>query len=315
MNAPFDVLAIGNPCLDVVVHAARIPAWDEKSVGSSGGFFAGGTEANFACAGAALGLNIAVLGAVGDDRYSQFLLDEFARFGVDISNMRVACASVCATTVVLVSPAGERSALYVPMPEPAQATQAAPLPASRWIYSMPYDESRLRDLSRRARAAGAQVAIDLEAQAILAAGADNADALIGHADLVFMNESGFRAACGVDPGIDTLLALQQRGSAHTMVVTLGAAGALAADKSGARYQAAYPVEALDATGAGDTFNAAFLTAHLESRDLKQALQFACAAGAAAVTRVGARTAMPDRSTVDRIMAAGRVNTAIREARP
>jgi ribokinase/sulfofructose kinase len=65
---------------------------------------------------------------------------------------------------------------------------------------------------------------------------------------------------------------------------------------------AFAQEVLDTTGAGDTFNAAFLVATLEGQGLQASLRFACAAASHAVTAVGARSGMPDRATVDRTLA-------------
>jgi ribokinase/sulfofructose kinase len=58
----------------------------------------------------------------------------------------------------------------------------------------------------------------------------------------------------------------------------------------------------DTTGAGDTFNAAFLVLWLEGRELDACLRFACAAAGHAVTAIGARSGMPNRATVERSLA-------------
>jgi ribokinase len=56
-------------------------------------------------------------------------------------------------------------------------------------------------------------------------------------------------------------------------------------------------EAVDATGAGDTFSAALTVALVEGQAPERALQFACAAGAVAVTKMGAQPSLPMRSEV------------------
>jgi sugar/nucleoside kinase (ribokinase family) len=75
----------------------------------------------------------------------------------------------------------------------------------------------------------------------------------------------------------------------TVVVKLGAAGAVAATSRGAVVEAAaLPVEAIDATGAGDAFAAGFLIAWLGGDGLDAALAAGAAFGARAVTTMGAR---------------------------
>jgi len=73
-----------------------------------------------------------------------------------------------------------------------------------------------------------------------------------------------------------------------VVVKRGAAGCMAA-AGAVRWRAAAPkVEAIDTTGAGDAFVAAFLAARLADADIQTALERAAAAGSAAVQRVGGR---------------------------
>jgi sugar/nucleoside kinase (ribokinase family) len=75
----------------------------------------------------------------------------------------------------------------------------------------------------------------------------------------------------------------------TVVVKLGADGAVAATSRGAVVEAsALPVTAVDATGAGDAFAAGFLTAWLNGDGLDEALDTGAAFGARAVTTMGAR---------------------------
>jgi sugar/nucleoside kinase (ribokinase family) len=73
-----------------------------------------------------------------------------------------------------------------------------------------------------------------------------------------------------------------------VVVKLGAAGCVAAE-GGRRWQVAAPkLEAIDATGAGDAFVAAFLAARIKGAEIEAALKRAVAAGAEATTQVGGR---------------------------
>lgn len=88
----------------------------------------------------------------------------------------------------------------------------------------------------------------------------------------------------------------------------------AIDKAASRHafvqHPAFARPVVDTTGAGDTFNAAFLVAMLEGQSLQAGLRFACAAASHAVTAVGARSGMPDRATVDRAVAAQQTNAAV-----
>lgn len=305
MNAsrPWDLLAFGDPCVDVAIAVDEAPRFGEKLLGRPLGSFAGGTTANAACAFARLGGRAAVYGRVGDDAHAALVRHSLQDFGVDTQHLRAEPGCATGSVIALIPPSGERSLIVMPMaPAPLQAAElAAALRQSRVFYAMPYDLPEFIAASRLARENGALVAIDLEA-----AVAPNRDATlqrIAHADIVFFNESGFTAGIGQAPTPAALRVLLDAGP-RTVVVTLGAAGALAVSRDGVARQPAFAQPVVDTTGAGDTFNAAFLLATLEGQGLADSLRFACAAASHAVTAVGARSGMPERSRVERTAAAG-----------
>jgi sugar/nucleoside kinase (ribokinase family) len=120
---------------------------------------------------------------------------------------------------------------------------------------------------------------------------------IAQANIVFFNEEGFVAATGRLPSRHALAALLDD-QPRTVVVTLGAAGAMAMDQAGFSAQPAFASTAADTTGAGDSFNAAWLCAFLAGQPLADSLRFACAAASFTVGAIGARPGLPDRSHVE-----------------
>ena len=84
-----------------------------------------------------------------------------------------------------------------------------------------------------------------------------------------------------------------------LVATTRGSGVASLERGGELVAEARPptVEAVDATGAGDTFTAALTVALVEGQLPEEALRFACAAGAVAVTKVGAQPSLPIRSEV------------------
>ena len=84
-----------------------------------------------------------------------------------------------------------------------------------------------------------------------------------------------------------------------MIVTLGAAGALARGRVGTHRVPGVKVDAVDTTAAGDAFNGALAVALAERRDVGSALRFANAAAALACTKRGAQPSLPTRAEVER----------------
>jgi ribokinase len=92
--------------------------------------------------------------------------------------------------------------------------------------------------------------------------------------------------------------LVKRG-ARTVIVTQGADGALLMEAEGRpRSFPSFPVDAVDATGAGDAFNGALACALGSGEPIDKAITFANAAGALATTKRGAQEAMPSRREID-----------------
>ncbi|MES2941641.1 MAG: carbohydrate kinase family protein [Pseudomonadota bacterium] len=294
---PCDLLALGDPCIDLVVRTAAMPRWDDKILGQSWQILGGGTTCNVACAAARLGLKTAVHGTLGQEPGGLGMQTDFARFGVDTRYLLQRPDAASAMAVVLVSPTGERSVIYIPM-QPVETNQsAAPrsdlaqaLREVKAVYMMPYDPHYFAAVSRLAHQAGTEVIIDVERE--VAKHAAGLALLLGHSDLIFFNEEGFRQATGHDAVPSALRALYEASGARCIVASLGSAGAIAIDETGIAVQPAYPAQVMDTTGAGDTFNAAFLYMRWRGSGLRQCLGFACAAASRTVAFVGARTGMP-----------------------
>ena len=104
-------------------------------------------------------------------------------------------------------------------------------------------------------------------------------------------------AAGAERAADALLA---RGVRH-VVVTLGSEGALVKGAESCERVAARRVEAVDTTGAGDTFNGALAVALSEEMPVDDAIRFANTAAAISVTRKGAQTSVPTREEVDALL--------------
>ena len=130
--------------------------------------------------------------------------------------------------------------------------------------------------------------------------AESLDRLLAAVDIASFNQDGFIAATGAQPTPDALRRLLDYGP-HTIVVTRGAQGALAATGDRVAERPGYRVEVVDTTGAGDTFNAAFLCATFDGLALDQRLRFANAAAALSVTSIGPRGRLPTRQEIEQFL--------------
>lgn len=297
---PFDLLAFGDPCIDLVFTVDRAPAADQKVLGRRLPSFAGGTVANVACAASLLGRATLAYGRIAGDADGGFLAREYERFGVAVDHLRVVPDAASPTALILVESGGEKALVYSPMPGPTLEEQsfARALERCRLLYAMPYDLDEFTRMHALARRAGVPVAIDIEAAMVPAPG--HLDRLLSLCDLAFMNDTTYTAILGTAPRADGLAALLRHG-ARMVVVSCAGRGALLATAGQMLAQPAFPARVVDSTGAGDSFNGAFVAALLEGQAPADALRFACAAGSIAVTATGARSALPTRAQVEALL--------------
>ena len=295
-----DIVAIGDPVLDIVVRSSTLPKWDDKNLGESAVQLAGGSEANVACAASRLGLRTALFGNMGSGHEARFLAHALRRFGVNTAFLRRQRAISGATAVIFVSDAGERAITYVPMQrQPNRWLELRRLLArTHCIYTLPYDMGAFLRMGTAANSAGTLVAVDIERA--VASRPLALSTLRACVDVMFFNEAGFSTLTGVQATVEAAADFIQTSRAQVLVVSLGPRGALAVGRDGqCASQAAYPAEVVDTTGAGDTFNAAFLAAFLRGHDLQTALAQGCAAACYCIEAQGARAGLP---TPDQIAA-------------
>ena len=296
----FDLLAFGDPNIDLLFTVERAPLADQKVLGRRLPPFAGGTVANVACATGLLGRPTLAYGRIAGDAEGDFLRSEYERFGVTTDHLRIVPGATSPTALIIIEASGEKALVYSPMPGHTlhADTFVTALAQSRLLYAMPYDLPEFENMHRLARAAGVPLAIDIEAAMVT--DRSHLHRLLALCDLAFMNDSTYRAILGAAPEEGGMTGLLEHG-ARMLVVSCGERGAMLVTRDLALTQPAFPAMVVDSTGAGDSFNGAFLAALLEGQLPADALRFACAAGSIAVTATGARSALPTRAQVEALI--------------
>jgi ribokinase len=279
-----DLLVVGDVNADLVLRGGDIvPAFGQREqLVESASLVLGGSGAIMAAGAARLGLRVAMAGCVGDDVLGRAMLEALA--GVDVSAVR-RVAEPTGISVGLARP-GDRAVLTAPGALASFSADDVPselLAAARWVHvASPF----------------LQPALDVAAVAERAAGTTSLDpgwdpherwelAWEGF-DVLLPNAQEAQRLAGEEDVEAAALALAARGP--TAVVKLGEEGALAAPDL--LRVAAAPVDPVDATGAGDSFDAGFITARLAGEDLGAALALGCACGALSTRAAGGTAGQP-----------------------
>jgi ribokinase len=305
------VLVAGSANLDLVVRAPRVPAPGETLIGRDFARYPGGKGANQAVAAArAGGAPTRMLMALGEDANAQPLEASLRDANVECTIVR--SAEPTGVALICVADDGENAIIVA---SGANATlQPADLPALEGIGCLLLQlESPLGAVTawaRTARAAGVRVVLNAAP-----APADGLpDALLASVDVLVVNE-GELAAIASARGVrqDAGIAAQFTAIGVTcVVVTLGALGAAAYEGERWCLQPGFQVDAVDSTGAGDTFCGVLAAGLARGDALENALRHACAASALACTRPGAQTAIPEQYEVDAFLLERRDDADARE---
>lgn len=280
MRAP-RVVVVGDVAVDVLVEPAATPV-PGADVPARIRTTAGGAGANTAVWLAHLGAEVTLAGRVGDDPAGRDAAAELAAAGVRAALTVDPDRATC--TVVALLAGGDRT--LISDRGAAAALAPADLPALDGAdhlhvsgYVLLDDASRAAGLAALAAARAAGLTISVDPQAAPALGPEFLEWVRG-ADLLLPNADELRALGGPGALVGKVVG--------AVAATAGAGPATWTDRAG-RWTVKSPhVRVLDATGAGDAFDAGLLVAWLTGAGPATALRSGCAAGSAAVARLGAR---------------------------
>jgi 2-dehydro-3-deoxygluconokinase len=274
----------------------------------------GGDTSNVAVAVRRLGRSSGYITRVGDDEFGANLLNLWRREGVDVSHVTVDRDRPTGIYLLSRPAEGPHSFTYYRSGSAASAMGPADLPTAalrsarivhtsgitQAIGTNPCDAAFAA--LRTAREAGVATSYDPNFRPALWS-LDRARAVtmaaFGMADIALPSLEDARALTGLgDAGAiaDELL----NHGARIVALKMGEAGALVADAERHTLVPPFDVLTVDTAGAGDTFDAAFLTAWLDGRDLPECADFANAAAALMTTGVGCVGPIPTRETVDEL---------------
>jgi len=257
-----ELTVVGSINLDLVARVARLPRAGETLSGTSFERFAGGKGANQAVAAARLGADVRMIGAVGVDGLADEALAGLVAAGVALEVHREGTTGIA---VILVADDGENQIVVVPG---ANALVPPVSPGGAVLCQLEVPDAVVHAAARGA--------------SFFALNASPARTIDLEPDLLIVNRLEHDVV--------------SRG--RLVAVTYGAEGAALFEDGAEVARAAPPrVDAVDGTAAGDAFAACLVVSLLEGRERGEALARACAAGALAVSRLGAQPSLPTAAEV------------------
>jgi ribokinase len=280
------IVVVGSVNLDLAASVSRLPIAGETVTGAELQRFPGGKGANQALAAKRLGADVSIVARVGDDAAADEALELLRSGDVDLAACGRDADAPTGIALIAVAPSGENQIVVAPGANRHLRPEMLDIPAVDALIcqlEVPVDT-----LTHASKVFEGFFCINL------APALDVPLELIQRADLVVVNETEAAYFGDALAACDGLLA-----------TTYGSEGAVL-QKGGEILAEEKPpqVNAVDATGAGDTFTAALTVAIVEGQEPAAALRFACAAGAAAATKAGAQPSLPFRKDVEELLNRG-----------
>jgi len=302
------IVVLGDINVDVLGAVDRWPQPGDDCLASHLEMHLGGVAANCALALSHWGLPPRLVGSVGQDDFGSFLRRTLRAHGLDVQWIQTTTAAMTGLVYINVTPDGQRTFfgsrganMLVRKPQRPHALfhRAAALHLVGYNFLNPVTESTARYLHKSLRDRGALVSLDvgpdpsrLVPRKILH--------LANQLDILFVNRAEALALTQERDPRNALRSLLNAG-ARDVVFKLGKDGCLILDEGVIREVPPFPVRAVDSTGAGDAFVAAFLYARLRGWSPLEAALTANAAGAAAAKVMGAGENLPRLREIVRVL--------------
>lgn len=299
------IVVVGSSNTDMIIRLDRIPKPGETILGGDFLTAHGGKGANQAVGAARAGGNVTFVARVGRDVFGEQALGAWREDGIAVEHVTRDPAAPSGVALIFVAKNGENSIAVASGANEkltvadVTAARAAFAAASVCVMQLETPLATVTAAATLAAGLGLTVILNpaparplparlLRMVSILTPNETEAELLTG---IVVENTASAKLAAAK---------LLEKG-VGTVVLTLGARGALLADRHGARMVPGFKVKAVDTTAAGDVFNGALAVALAEGQPLEAAVLFANAAAALSVTKAGAQPSAPKRREIDRLL--------------
>jgi ribokinase len=299
------ICVIGSANLDFTVALPRLPRIGETVSAGTLLVNRGGKGANQAVAARRLGAEVRMIGCVGDDDSGGEIRRALREQGIGVDGIATSSDAATGTALIFVDREGRNQIGVAPganhrlTVEMARAGEDAIAWAEVLVSQLEVPVPVVRWALETARRHGVPTVLNPAPVQELS------DELLSLVTYLTPNAGEVAALTGIEvrdlqSGRQAAARLCERG-AGTVIITLGEQGALVCDGASAVHFEAFPVEAVDTTGAGDAFNGALAVGLAAGGSLEQVIPLASAAAALTCTRRGAQDALPDRAAVERFL--------------
>jgi ribokinase len=254
-----------------------------------------------------------MVGRVGNDSFGPVLIENLRQNGVDTADVQTDPASATGTAIIVVDANGQNSIVLSPggngKVTPADLERVSFADSNLLLLQLEIPVEAVLAAARLAKEHGLRVLLNPAPARSLP------EELLSLPDFLVPNESELSLLTGLPvndiPSAEKAARVLLERGIQTVIVTLGANGALVVTKELTEHVPSFQVDVVDTTAAGDAFIGGFaarllesdgaLSAQEQARALQDAVRYGCACGALAATKFGAQPSLPTKEDVERFM--------------
>ncbi|MBC3251073.1 ribokinase [Serratia fonticola] len=296
------LVVLGSINADHILNINHFPQPGETVIGQQYKVAFGGKGANQAVAAGRSGADIAFIACVGADDIGERIRQQLATDRIDTQPIESIADSTTGVALIFVNAEGENvigidaGANAAVTPEYLNRYRQRVIDADALLMQL---ESPLETVI-----AAAKLAKQHQTQVILnpAPACELPDELLAMVDMITPNETEAQRLTGIavnnDADAERAANILHDKGIGCVIITLGSRGVWLSENGKGKLVPGFKVKAVDTIAAGDTFNGALVTALLEGKVMSDAVRFAHAAAAIAVTRPGAQPSVPWREEID-----------------
>ncbi len=292
------ILCVGISVLDRIFSVDSLPKEEGKFFANSFKEQGGGPAATAAVALARLGAQVDMIARVGDDATGKAIIDELAKEGVGVDDMRICKNAQSTQASILVDKQGNRVIVSYPSPS------LDPDPSFMDFIDFNKYDAILADVRWHEGTKKAfEIAKNLNIPTVLDADITNQpiDDLVALATHSVFSKPGLLNYAKMQ-NVDEALKYAQANNKGNVYVTLGGEGYKYCDEGNIICKASFKVNVVDTTGAGDVFHGAFAYGICTNKSIADVLKFSSAVSALKCTVAGGRTGIPTLKQVETFLA-------------
>ncbi|MBU2498530.1 MAG: sugar kinase [Proteobacteria bacterium] len=299
MNQDIQVIGLGQACLDYLGTVTLFPHEDEKVELLDIRRLCGGPASTAMVTLSRLGVRTSFLGSVSDDPFGAEILEGLDKEGVDRRFLKITPGHTSQFAFIAISQGtGKRTVFWHRGSVPHLKAEDVDLSPYRSAQVLHLDGLMLEASLEAARQAG-----DLRMKVVLDAGAmrEGSLQLVSLVDVLIASERFAEPFIG--PGASAEAALRRLCGLgpKEVVVTLGARGSIGWDGNKTHRQEAFPINAVDTTGAGDVYHGAYIYGMLQKWGMADCMCFASATSALKCRAIGAREGIPSLGEINALI--------------